>query len=323
MRNVMLALLFIVAPLPAVAQTITGKYLFTPTPETGAWYDPAQSGTGWFFDIEGSIAFGASFGYELDGKSRFWTMSGVMTMPPDPTGPTNQSSSVPTAGLATPAYAFANGQCHGCPYRAPESSQAHVDANLKWNGPRQLEFNAGGATVLMKPFDTTPFDLSGEWQGTFHFVGGSEFTSRPIFRLAKRSDIRNYHIDPNLTAGFAITPPVQGSQEYSVQCIKDCTNTFEPIHPQSTTTWWVDPNTGKGGIIYVLNVHQTLFPTPFQLHAPPSSEHGRWSPQVWATRNRIIARSYVPFLQAQTADYVREIELNRMVPGQANGLRLQ
>jgi hypothetical protein len=320
-KIVLMSLLMIAAP--SWAQTITGKYLFSPKPEPGAWYDRTQSGTGWFFDFQGGVVFGASFGYETAGDSRFWTMSGIATFPADPTGPTNQPPNAPIATLPTAAFAFANGQCHGCPYRAPEATQAHPNATLTWTGTRQLEFNAGGTTVTMTPFDTTPFDLAGDWQGTYHFVGGTEFTSRPIFRLTKRTEVRNYHIDPNLTAGFSITMPTPGALEYAVQCIADCANTFAPILPQVDVTWWVDPTTGKGGIIYVLAVNPTLFPTPFQIYKPTVGEYGRWSPQTWSTRNRIVARSYVPFLQAQSADYIREIELTRMVAGQANGLRLQ
>jgi hypothetical protein len=305
------------------AQTITGKYLFAPMPEPGAWYKRTESGTGWFFDFQGPVVFGAGFGYETAGDSRFLTMSGVATFPTDPTGPTNQAPNTPIARLVSPAFKFADGQCHGCPYRAPVATQAYSDASLTWVGPRLLEFNAGGTTVQMTPFDTTPFDLAGDWQGVYHFVAGTEFTSRPIFRLTKRTDARVYHVDPNLAAGFEITLPTQGALEYSVQCIADCTNTFSPILPQPDVTWWVDPATGKGGIMYVISVNPAFFPTPFQIYKPNDGEQGRWSPQLWATRNRIVGRSYVPFLQPQQTDYIREIELTRMVPGQAAGLRLQ
>jgi len=318
--RVLFLLFALLATAPLSAQTITGKYLFTPKPEGGAWYDPAQSGTGWFFDFQGPIAFGASFGYELDGQSRFWTMSGVMSLPPDPTGPTNQPADAPIATLSSAVFSFANGQCHGCPYRAPVPSQAHPEASLRWLGPRRLEFTAGGNTVSMSPFETSPFDLSGDWQGTFNFRSTSAFTSRPVFRLTKRTDVRAYHVDPSYTPGWEVTTPTPGAQEYNVQCIQLCTNVFAPILPDANITWWVDPVTGKGGIIYVQSVNPLLFPTPFQIFVGNSS-YGRWSPQLWVTRNRIVGRSYVPALQAQTIDVVVEIELIRMVPGQSAGLR--
>jgi hypothetical protein len=321
MRSFALMFALVWSLLPAAsAQTITGKYLFVPRPEPGAWYTPGQGGTGWFFDFQGDVAFGASFGYEPQGDSRFWTVAGVMTPPPDPTGPTNQPG-LPIATMIGATFASANGQCHGCPYQAPMNTQVHAAAQLTWQGPRKFEFTADGTTVSMVPFDTAPFDLSGDWQGTYHFRNGPEHTSRPVFRLTRRTDMRIYHVDPAYPAGHIATLPAPGAQEYQVQCIADCANTFAPLLPTVESMWWIDPSTGLGGVVDVRNVNPGLFPTPHQVYQG-STSYGRWSPQVWASRNRIVARSYVPFLQAQTADYVREIELVRLVPGQYAGLRL-
>lgn len=320
----LLALLVVLAlAAPAAAQTITGTYLYQPMPEPGTWWDPNASGTGWFLDSKpgangGTVGIAAHFGFEAAGDSRYWLIAGPMVFAPDPTGPTDQRG-LPMATLTGAVAQYADGQCFGCPYRNPVATAAHEVGTFTWIGPREVAFNAGGVTVIQHPFDTVAFDLAGDWQGANHFFDGTNnFITRPIFRFTRRTDARAYHLDPNYQAGFVATLPTPGAIEYDVMCVVDCARTFEPIGPTPEITWWVDPVTGNGSIMYVRQVNQTLFPTRYQIYAGPgNSGIGRWAPRVWATRGRIVARACVGHIQPPTVDTVKEIELTRLAPGLA------
>jgi len=180
-------------------------------------------------------------------------------------------------------------------------------------------------TVIQHPFDTQAFDLAGLWQGKFHrrSENPSNWITRPVYRLTRRTDARAYHVDPNYPAGWVATLPTPGAVEYLVQCLQECERVFAPLRPDPEIIWWVDPVTGNGGIMYVRQVNQTLFPTKWQIYAGPfNGSIGRWSPRVWATSGRIVARSYVQFLQPQTRDDIVEIELTRLAAGEAAALGL-
>jgi len=313
----------------ARAQTYETPYLFQPKLDVGAWHDPNQTGWGYYIYEQNGIIFGASFGYENSPlrDSRFLTIAGLGEFLPNPTGWTNIRPGTPIATLRAPLVAARGGQCHGCPFTAPTTETAYGDAVMTFHGPRAMTLTAGGTSYNLVPFDTMPFDVAGTYQASTRvFVESNpqdgQFTNRSILRLTRRvGPARNFHVDPNLPAGFEMTVPPAGALEYTISCVGSCGQLHPVFAPNAESTWWVDPATGNGGIAFVKDVNPQFFPTPYQLYAPATASYPRWSPQIWAGRDRIVARTYAASTFVRTDDNIRELELVRINPAQIEGLR--
>src|SRR5688572_28850224 len=121
-------------------------------PESGWYWNPAQSGRGFNIEIQDNLLFVAAFGYDTAGQPDWWVAGGPM-----------QSDRSFTARASR----VTGGQCFGCPYTVPSLTDA---------GPLTITFSdEGHATVVFMGETMTlqrqdfanlslnPDGLYGEW----------------------------------------------------------------------------------------------------------------------------------------------------------------
>ncbi len=104
MRIVLVALLIAVNALLSSASA----QVYLRPPEDGFWWNPAESGRGWNFETENDLVAVVHYTYDTAGRSVFLTSVGQWN-------PSNRT-------LTTTLNAFEGGQCIGCGYVAPRSS---------------------------------------------------------------------------------------------------------------------------------------------------------------------------------------------------------
>jgi len=87
-----------------------GALVHAPFPETGAWYNPDQSGSGLNFEIQNGVLAGYYYGYDVNGFPEWHLL----------TGPLVRSGKQGVQWeLKTHLQRFDNGNCIGCDYVSP------------------------------------------------------------------------------------------------------------------------------------------------------------------------------------------------------------
>lgn len=134
------------------------------TPESGAWWNPAEPGSGFMIEVQDNYLFFAGYLYTSGGAPMWYTSQGTMTG---------------NARFVGSLSSFSGGQCLGCTWR-----QASVQVGA--GGPVEIIFDTetagrmtwGGRTIPIERFDfyltRTSGDLKtemmlGEWQMTVDF----------------------------------------------------------------------------------------------------------------------------------------------------------
>lgn len=82
-----------------------------PFPESGLWYNPDQSGSGFTFEFQNGILAGYYYGYNSTGEPEWYLITGTLERSETP-------GVVWTTEVAP--LRFTNGNCLGCPYQAPD-----------------------------------------------------------------------------------------------------------------------------------------------------------------------------------------------------------
>ncbi|MBP7624307.1 MAG: hypothetical protein KA763_10095 [Xanthomonadales bacterium] len=77
-------------------------------PESGWYWNPQSSGSGFNIEVQDDKIFVAAFTYDSQGRSVFYTIGGVLN--------------VNTGVLSSTLYVTSNGQCLGCPYNQPTTT---------------------------------------------------------------------------------------------------------------------------------------------------------------------------------------------------------
>lgn len=137
----------------------------TTMPESGWWWNAAESGRGFNLEIQNNTLFLATFIYDDSGTATWYTAAGPMT-----------NATQFTAKLLK----FQGGQCLTCPYRAPTNTGDAGDITINFTSANTATVTwAGGATNIQR-FDfaaqsESPNSLLGEWI----FVEGSQ--SFPLY----------------------------------------------------------------------------------------------------------------------------------------------
>src|SRR5687768_3023560 len=127
---------FFIGALIALAAALPARAF---TPENGFYWNPAEPGTGYNIEIQDNFFALTAYVFAADGRPQWYTATGVMAGNARFTGNLD---------------GFSNGQCIGCPFRAPS---AQVGAG----GPITLEFTSetranltlGTRTFVIERFD--------------------------------------------------------------------------------------------------------------------------------------------------------------------------
>jgi subtilisin family serine protease len=107
-------------------------------PETGWWWNPSESGTGWFFEVQGSNIFLAGYLYDGSGRPVWYVSSGSML------SPTSYDGNLQL---------YAGGQTLTGGYRAPTSSAPVGQVSLRFTTPTTATITLPtGRTVALSRF---------------------------------------------------------------------------------------------------------------------------------------------------------------------------
>lgn len=136
------------------------------SPESGIWWNPNESGSGYVIEIQDNVLSFTTYGYETTGVPLWVYSAGPMT------GDNQYSGTLLKSG---------GGQCLTCNYQAPTSSTAAGSVQLLFDSPSTATLTLNGTRVTrIQRFafavnEATPYKLMGDWS----FIIGS-FNS-PIY----------------------------------------------------------------------------------------------------------------------------------------------
>jgi hypothetical protein len=158
LMNLLLGLLL--ASSGALAQSsIVGKPLPF-GPETGAWWNPSESGRGYWIEVQDNYLLMHGFAYTAAGQPLWFQASGLMSG---------------NAGFDATLYSFKDGQCFGCAFRVPVIGQNYGTVSLRFKTETTADLYWPG---IVTPIPIQRFDyyltrttgdvksdqMLGEWQ---------------------------------------------------------------------------------------------------------------------------------------------------------------
>lgn len=166
----------------AAAALIAASPAWAFTPESGFWWNPSESGRGYSLEIQDNYLFLTAYVYDNAGTPVWFSAQGTVSVTDR-----NNNLAVYTGTLDRSA----NGQCIGCPYRAP-TFQGGAAGNFR------IDFQSETRAVLTWQGGTTPiqrFDYAltppggdprtdamlGEWQVVLDYSVVSGITGYPLF----------------------------------------------------------------------------------------------------------------------------------------------
>jgi hypothetical protein len=212
----------------ATADSISSK-LGTIPPYTGTYYDPQQSGSGLTVDVgPGGMLFIVFETYDEAGNQ--------VNLIAQPTYVPSSESVLQSSGVIGTAsgafYQATNGQCPGCPYRAPALTQTSLAADFVWASPRHVTMTFQTYTyhfgaVNFESRDDEEF-IPGRW--TLSFVNdNSVYPGQPAeYQTHLPADLAVMRIDPapfdvsQLTLDPGSSPdvhlPPAGAHLYTATC---------------------------------------------------------------------------------------------------------
>lgn len=137
-------------------------------PEDGVWWNPSQSGRGWFIVSQNHIMVVASYTYAANGDP-VWYLS---------VGEYNAS----TRRYSSTLDLSRNGQCIGCPYRAPVPGAGGGALAIQFDGDERGTLTQNGEVVPIQKFyfayGSEQDRLYGEWAYACNVglgIGDAEF----------------------------------------------------------------------------------------------------------------------------------------------------
>jgi len=147
-------------------------------PETGLWWNPAESGRGINIEVQDNTLLITTYVYRPDGTATWFISSGPLNY-------TYNSAGV----LQTVTYngrldAAINGQCIGCAYRAPTTlAAAGGPVSINFRTEMQANLTWGGVTTPIERFSPVLGDATtrmlGEWQLVLDFSDRGNTTEWP------------------------------------------------------------------------------------------------------------------------------------------------
>lgn len=125
-------------------------------PESGWYWNPAESGRGFNVEVQDNKLFVSGFVYDASGNPQWFVSGGVMSSDREYSGT---------------AYATAGGQCLGCAYRAP-TNVAFGTLTLSFANEQTATLTLNGSAVALQreqfgyDFSSATQPLLGEWATT-------------------------------------------------------------------------------------------------------------------------------------------------------------
>jgi hypothetical protein len=148
------------------------------TPESGFYWNPAESGTGYNVEIQDNFFAMTAYVFAQDGRPQWYTTAGVMS------GNARYSGNLD---------GFTNGQCLGCPYRAPTAQTgAGGPIVIEWTSETRANLTIGGRTFAIERFDfyltrgqadAKTEMMLGEWQMLLDLydLNGTQYQDYPYY----------------------------------------------------------------------------------------------------------------------------------------------
>lgn len=118
----------------------------------GAWYSPAQSGSGWYFsdlslNPSTRLMTAAYFGYDAGGRPA-WIVTGGEPYPVLPIIPVQLFNGRPLATWTAPLFEGADGSCPTCTYQRPTVGDSQYrSVTLEIRSPSQMAVRMNGASA--------------------------------------------------------------------------------------------------------------------------------------------------------------------------------
>lgn len=110
----------------------------TATPESGWWWNAAESGRGFSIEVQNQSLFFAGYLYDTAGNPIWYGASG--------------SYNSTTGSFSAPLLAFGQGQCMGCPYRAPTQRPSPGSLELRFSSPTAGTLTWPGGSIPISRF---------------------------------------------------------------------------------------------------------------------------------------------------------------------------
>jgi hypothetical protein len=121
---------------PVNGQSVVAAQAGAPAP--GWWWNPNESGTGWFFEVQGSNIFLSGYLYDTDGSPVWYVASGPMLSP---------------TAFDGALQLYGGGQTMTGGYRAPTSAASVGQVSLRINGSNSATLTLPqGRTVNLERF---------------------------------------------------------------------------------------------------------------------------------------------------------------------------
>lgn len=121
-------------PGPIIPCVGCDELTITPWPETGAWYNPDQSGSGLNLEIQNGYLLGFYYGYDTEGLPEWHIISGALVA---------SGTEGVVWELDTALQRFTGGNCTGCPYRPPSDPVAGPTIRLEFLQRNYLRLTIG------------------------------------------------------------------------------------------------------------------------------------------------------------------------------------
>jgi hypothetical protein len=224
----------------------------------GIWWNPARPGTGLVVDVGGRVssptvtAFVGVFDFRADGSAEFSTLQGPVRGP-------DQFSLSPN-GLQSPLYRHQDGQCIGCPWRAPVTVADSAGLQLRFarRGNEAPMFvgptDAGVGTIFARysrfPLDRTLFDnAKGRW-----LLRVADPTVPAGDSGSAASEFYAEVVIESLAAELQRSALFRGSPAYAVRCTAACARfdawTGATAVSAQAVLWFPQADTGDNTVTF-------------------------------------------------------------------------
>lgn len=195
------------AILLTVISLVTGNsYAQYYTPDSGWYWNPGFSGSGYNIEFQDDTMFLSFFSYSASGSSTFYTLSGKFN--------------TTTGRVAGDLFTFSGGQCIGCPYIAPQiinTGPAIVQFQNKSNAIITLPRPGGSVSIPVERFVFAYGPLQadqklGAWVTSILFSSGAESDVIRMRRTQTNPDrtviaVGDIHPTGRSVIGFGSTIP--------------------------------------------------------------------------------------------------------------------